>query len=321
MTYTIVKNKVLISTDISDVFFEWKQLAKTVGWTVLSSGDGMSLYNPDGYGDCLTTALAGAGGFSNNKAWFRIRMPTVDGYNREFLFHRSSTSKTYLNIYYSFSSKFIVGGSAIERPTANDEVVINSDLWSPNSSPLNYFICCGDGYEMYKTYICGVSLTYPNPGKMLWAIDRVDSQSYILGDADPYMFWRATGPNDFTVNSIFNPGNFRVNYWMGKGNDGGGFVDGNIFGPSGSNYSVAAGGSEFFNYGLNYTGGAVDVFSCIIGKGVDSSMPRGVKGTSSLFQCHAADLIGGDTLSTGTTKDRIVFNDLVLPWDNSEPIV
>jgi hypothetical protein len=329
MAYTIKKN--VVTEYMSDVIFEWKELAKTKGWVVKASGDGSNsdgygYANTDGYlylgtGDTLTHKSTGAHGFSNANAWFRIQMPLVDGYNRELLFYRSASDRNYFEIYYSLKEKFTSGGTFNSRPTAIDEKLISTSPYyimtlASTLTKLNFFIACGDGYDGYNTYICGIDLTpSPNHGKILFALDRVDQSSIIPGDEDPYIFWDQYNINtSLTTNNVHT---ISVKYWMSKGSNLESWVNGSIFIPTGNSWSP-------FDYGLNYTGGAVDVFSPIIGRGLGDSLPRGVKGTSSLFQFHAAtpsELISGDTLSTGITKDKIVFSDLVLPWDNSEPII
>jgi hypothetical protein len=331
MTYAIKKN--IVTEYMSDVVFEWKELAKTKGWVVKASGDGVNsdgygYANTDGYlylgtGDTLTHKSTGAHGFSNANAWFRIQMPLVDGYNRELLFYRSSSDRNYLEIYYSFKQKFTLGGTFNARATAADEKLANSGAYymllgspTPTLTKLNFFIACGDGYDGYNSYICGIDLSpSPNHGKILFAIDKIDQSSLISGDEDPYVFWDQSSISISLITD--NVHTINIKYWMSKGSNLESWVSSKIFIPSGNSWSP-------FNYGLNYTGGAVDVFSPIFGRGLGDSLPRGVKGTSSIFQFHAAtpsELISGDTLSTGITKDKIVFSDLVLPWDNSEPII
>src|SRR5210317_722872 len=95
--------------------FTLKELMKSVGWTVKSSGDATT-YNATG--DQITHSGSGANGYGNNGSWFRIQDP---GTVREYIFQRGTDGR-YLKLMYSASDKFTGGTpNATTPPTATDE--------------------------------------------------------------------------------------------------------------------------------------------------------------------------------------------------------
>jgi hypothetical protein len=107
----------LLHSTGAESIFALKELLKSVGWTVLMSGDGLLVY--DAVGDSITAAGAGANGMNNVSAWFRITDPDSA---RELLFQRGANSYAWI-LQYSRLEKFDGGApSATVLPTATDMV-------------------------------------------------------------------------------------------------------------------------------------------------------------------------------------------------------
>ena len=65
MTFSYYVNNTI--TNHGDVFYQIKELLKTVGWVVQSSSDGRTY---DASEDIITSGGAGAGGKNNTNAWY-----------------------------------------------------------------------------------------------------------------------------------------------------------------------------------------------------------------------------------------------------------
>jgi len=107
----------LLHSTGAESIYALKELLKSVGWTVLMSGDGGAIYSD--VGDVITAAGAGANGMNNVSAWFRITDP---GAARELVFQRGANSYAWI-LQYSRSAKFSGGApDATTLPTATDMV-------------------------------------------------------------------------------------------------------------------------------------------------------------------------------------------------------
>jgi hypothetical protein len=98
----------------SEAIFKIKATLKLAGWTIPSSGDGLSYFSGS---DGITHAGSGSGGQANTGAWWRAKMPTG---GREILIQRSSSNLNWW-MQQSFSVGFTGGSpSATVAPTASD---------------------------------------------------------------------------------------------------------------------------------------------------------------------------------------------------------
>lgn len=105
----------------TDAVVMLKDLLKSVGWTVLSSGDGTN-YNPAG--DLITHGGSGAGGLGNTNAWFRIARPA--GGLPELSFQRVVNDSSF-RIKMARAPMNAGAPSATQTPTtavATDEIII-----------------------------------------------------------------------------------------------------------------------------------------------------------------------------------------------------
>jgi len=118
--------------------FDFKEFAKSLGWTVPRSSDGAT-YNSSG--DQITTGGGGAGGMANNNAWFELRCP---GGLRSLMIQRT-TGNTLWRIKYSAAGAGFTGGTptATRTPTATDEAVVRGG--GTDAAPTGYALHAGDG--------------------------------------------------------------------------------------------------------------------------------------------------------------------------------
>jgi hypothetical protein len=152
--------------------YDLKELLKSAGHTVPSSGDGTTYFSAS---DGITTGASGAGGLGNTSAWFRLRL--VNG--EEFTFQRGATNLVW-RIKHSRTGFGAGSPSATQTPSETNEAV----LW-------------GGGSDASPTY----AALHATDGTFRWK-----GAAY---DAAPYGWW-ATGipvgggnPNTGTL--IYDP--------------------------------------------------------------------------------------------------------------------
>jgi hypothetical protein len=323
MAFKIAKNiSVTNTTDLSAVFYNWKQQAVLAGWQVLSSGTGSSgtgsgVYNASG--DSISSAAI----LTNTNAWFRIRMPTINGVRREFLFQKSGANNNF-NIAYSYDSftyGFTSGGSAGTAPTAGDQMYLNlNTAFTPASDQtsfdLNCFVCVADGYngDGYNSYLIGLKTTDKTCYFHMF-FDFMQDGSYPVGSNVDNLV--------FSCSSVTGSYNYPLTpYYIGLSNStvtmyqyGSGQLW-NVY-----YYSLATSdGNNLPQYGNSSNYGGIDTYLPIVAKNT-GGQPNGTKGVSTLLRFTTSTLSSGDTLTVTNNKDRIVIDQVILPWDGSNPIL
>lgn len=139
--------------------FMLKALLKQAGWSVIKSGDGLSVYSSSA--DIITSASSGANGMDNPRAWFVVQMPSS---TRAFCIQRNTSSGANTGqswrIKYSAASGFTTGSpsATVVPSTGGDEQVLlgaGSDA-SPTMAALfahgdlaMRFHCCADNASPY----------------------------------------------------------------------------------------------------------------------------------------------------------------------------
>jgi hypothetical protein len=314
MTYTFHKN-ILLQSDPGYLLFDMKTRLFNAGWQVRSSGDGISNFSMSS--DVISHNGTGANGSRNANAWIVLRIPNIDGYVREILLQRyykapvgPSAGVNRLDVYYGFNSPFVGGSpSATTKPTATGQIYIGSILMPENT---NSFYGIGDASEKYSFFFFSIDQNGNRDGKVFLCFDYLQENSYIAADIDPVVWWKGT--TSFNYNSI----NSWAYGWFAKGHSL------EFFGQLTTYTHKTYGGSNITSStGIqkNYTGNTIDLFPIFIGRGSDKNMPRGLKGISRVLRLFAVTVNNGDTLSITSPKDKIVINNLALPWDGSSPII
>lgn len=182
-----------------NVWFNFKELLKTAGWTVVSSSTG-SVYNASGDSIASVTDI-------NTSGWINLSHPSLDGYQRAVCIQWSSTSNYSLARIKIGWSGFSGGSpSATRVPTYSEERVLlgsGTDA-SPNYSSafsstsfINNFVCVvGDVTEKYSfslvSYNIGTAGQLNSSGDIngLFMFQRLDNTSAF--DIDPYVYIYST---------------------------------------------------------------------------------------------------------------------------------
>lgn len=292
------------------VWYNLKELLKTAGWTVKSSGDGLSAFSSSS--DVITVPGTGAGGMSNANAWFRIQMPTHLGVTRELLVQAASSS-TITSLLYSFSAGFTGGSpSATVAPTATDSKSIKGSaagFLADNSYHMNMG---ADDAAPYGFFMASISVGNPNSaagGGLI--LDPILENSGSPGDPDPYV-WTFPGTNGFTISTM--TGNSGGGAWYGKGTGAEVFTDcspGGLGNPSGGNFMYPN------QAGTNPHTMDEEIGPILYGHSTSTLEPIQTKGIGTVMKWNGTRKSSGSRLSVLTTGDRICIQEVNFPWDGS----
>lgn len=192
------------ATTSAEPFYRIKELFKTAGWSVISSGDGLSAYSSSA--DVISSFSSGANGV-NTRAWFVVQHPVLDGYQKSVCFQESSTIGRY-RIKISISGFSGGSPSATVVPSATDEMVLygagtdaspTGDSFvnsTATNTRMNYI--CGDASEKWVFFFTNQLVGAGTLGAFIM-MDRLTNTNSL--DVDPY-FYFANGSNSYPYTSI-----------------------------------------------------------------------------------------------------------------------
>lgn len=222
--------------------FTWayrlKEVLKLAGWIVKSSSTGLAYSST---ADIITTSAAGAGGMSNNAAWYRITDPAQ---LREIVLQASGASGGSLRMLYSKSAKFTGGTPGTTRvPTATDEQLLHGG--GTDAAPTYNFLPNHLG-DLYRAHIvaqstpvggvygfwCSFSLTPSGAiGSGFFGCEPLAPGSYDAADTDPCvwfatmtalstnpapLFWATSTWTTGATDAIISPGTMLADVHSGK---------------------------------------------------------------------------------------------------------
>lgn len=293
--------------------YTWKTGLKLSGWTVPRSSDGTT-YNTSG--DQITSGSSGTNGLANNRAWFVLRSPSIDGYQRELCIQRSTASNAQWRIKYSFSSGFTGGSpSATQVPSATDEQIIlgaGTDASPTFTSILGTdntyrgIIIIGDSSENYVNYWTSIpSGTISPAGTFIFEI--IEQYSKAPQDIERILI----GCNTTLLNAN-NLSNESVGLytWYKKNLSGESFVLTPML-------SLFAGG--FFYSGLgSYPINNKEIYlPNIYGRRTALGGNTGIKGIGKYIKTSTNNLSSTSTYDYLSTRDIIKLGSYIFPWDGS----
>lgn len=320
MAYSFQTN-INVTDNCAVAIYSLKELLKSKGWTVPLSTDG---YFVDGYDRITQYGWGGVNNFNPN-SWIVLRMPAKDGVQREFVIQIGSAG-TSLNIKYSYNVAYS-GGTTSTLPTAAGDQSLTSGGFVSMFATLPQYVYCaaGDDSDGYNFYMIGVETGSVNKTiRALFALDRLVPNTYPTSETDPYIFWTSNGSNNLLAGNISNyntESTLFISGWFGKGEGTESFarMQGFIYRMSGG---LTLNAVNQTGYGTNYVGGYTDILPIITGRASGSlSTPKGIKGTSSLFNWYCTTSKTGDTYQLVSSRDKIVFGDVLAPWNGLFAIV
>lgn len=315
MTYTFSTN--LLPATGAEAMYRLKELLKSVGWSVKSSSDG-STYNSTG--DQITSGSSGANGMNNTSAWFRIQCPTMGGVTREFVLQKTSNATNW-RIKYSYSAGFTGGSPGITRvPSATDEgTLIGGGTDASPTFTAIYGTDAGyrlqlaaggisDGYSFYSIGYTfnGTATTVPNH---FFYMDNLASGSFDAADVDGYVAFANTTWGNLLVET--DPGGPKC--WYNKGGSTeiyqtAAMTSWTITGTS-ANLEGSLGVNAFTK-----NDSALPIYYGHLAT-TNGGLAAGLKGVSNMMQYTSVNR--GNAFVFGTAKDRIGFQNILLPWNGS----
>ncbi len=300
--------------------YELVALLVSVGWSVLASSDGTT-YNSSGM--AISSGASGAGGFANNSAWVRIRMPGGAG-AQEYTIQRGTTNLVW-RIKRSRTNPFN-GGSpgATQTPSATNEGVViggGTDA-APTFATFHAtdntyrWHCAADNAAPYGFWSGAYPVGGGNPGAVL----ILDPLSFTPpGDADPYLLCvGCTGSNQLSITTLTaESGSATTTRMLAS-----------VVGTAPTTYQqfpackLSTDGGDVVPSGL-----ATDPITTkdptlpmILARRAALADPA-YKGQTTIMRWLAITRGTGNLLQVSTPNDRIVYRAVSLPWDGSTPAV
>ena len=322
MAFTYLVNQSLTS-NYSEYHYQIKEQLKLVGWTVESSGDGLTFSMS---GDIINnTATSGAGSMNNNYAWWVMSHPTLDGYKRYMCTQVTTGGKYDVRVKMAWSP--FNGGipSAIRTPSSISERVIGGAGTDIAPSGMNildstlansrYHIIVGDATEGYAFFFFATKVGTGTLGS-LWMMEKI-SDAHVL-DIDPYIYYVNGGSSFPTAINNYSGNPLETNsvyLYMRKGMPGESIGQGYI-----SWYSTAintAGNQCIGNLGTNAYDGKDDLLPAICFSAQVAPNPS-YKGKLANIRLSC---VARASLDTSNSKNRIYIGPFNLPWNGSTPLI
>lgn len=297
--------------------YNLKEMLKGAGWTVNGYSDGTTYLNNSAGVDGITTGSSGAGGFNNGSAWIRLTAP--GGY--EIVLQRGSGDEKNVYIKYSPSVGFSTGGNASTTPTSTDQVNVysssnsGSQLFGTGSTYYmqggaddangnGFWVACYNFSQQVHTAIVMEPLT------------QTDSNDVTAGYQNIFYVAYSISPSVFSIGDYFygmsttyvsTIKSYMDNSWVTIIANY--YCDADASAKSFPSYS----GSNPFSLNddrvpIVYTRPTVDY------NGTLQPLPHGYKGVSRFMTWEGVLRSCADTKSS---KTRIVFGEVSLPWDGT----
>lgn len=308
----------------SDYMYSLKEMFKTSGWTVVSSGSNLG-YNASG--DNLpanTNFVAGS--------WFVVSHPILDGYQRFLSFQFNGSSGCRVKISWSgFSSG---SPSATRVPSAADEKIMfgsgtdaspsyTSVFYSSPSIAHNVLFRFGDAADKFSFYTFAYRKIFVNDGSsdsiphlfMMDYLEQVD-----VGDVDPYCYLFITRmyvPTDLYF------GNTNIYAWRKK----------TLSGESWQKYPIdiygavntSVGASSFGTVGSCPYDNSIELFPAVLVRtGVDNAYDGNPKHIKGVMKSMSVSLIARpalSVLSVNAPKDKIFIGPYFVFDHSGEDII
>lgn len=324
----------------TEAVYKLKEVLKLAGWTVTQSSDG-STYN--GAGDQITSPGAGAGGMSNDGAWFDVREPSGAG-GRTWSFQVITVASESWRIKMSAAAGFGVGTATQVGADNGDEVILCGG--GTDASPTGGFTFPANG--TYRVHIIAEDVAVGPVGNQCWgfwffvtatgtgalstwfAQEPMAVNSYpvltgtrtspIQGEADPCIYIREYDANAMTWNfanrSMNDPtwNDTPLQGWVAYGypNTRGFYRNRS---PSAYECNSTFGRRYLKNVGNAPFGVDVTFPIYVSNDGNESAFNAGWKGAMNFLRAAGTNRSYPDTINLST--DAYVYcGDLLVPWEN-----
>jgi len=331
MTYTFSVNNSPVTGGLA--IYNIVSALMSAGWLKKMDSDGTT-YSATGVQ--VTSGNVGTNGLNNTNAWVRLQAPAVNGgsvvnQTREITIQRGANSLSW-RIKYSASALFTGGTPGISQTSSSaDEVFMlggGTDAsptfysWLPADGGYRWHVVAGGAAEFYS-FVAWSQTIGSITGTTVMCLDVMAAGSFPATDVDPAVMYCST--NGITITEIIlagfvtttqtNPAKARA--WLGATSAAGASLTSNNVGVGITNYGGIIGGSTF---GHNPWSNKEDLLPCLWGS-AGTTLPRGVKGFSTLFMFGTILHNNGTVGSFSIAKDKIFFGNLWFPWSGTGPLI
>ncbi len=308
----------------------------TAGWTMVRSSDGTTA----GSGIHVTGSGTGAGGLGNTGAWVVMQQPTGGSGNyagtRQICFQHTNAGNDVATtdnsmvwrIMYSKLAGF-TGGSAAVSATATDQKAV---LGGGTAGSPTFEILFNTGWGGYRYHIMAADATdadcamgfelvsYPGGGGSCNGAIIFDPLTNLSSfDTDPFVFVTNIDGVDLKCGQSLDS---RCGCWWNPATHSGGLsARYDLVYPMQlyTTSHVAAPAAV----GTSPVSGLDDLIAIFWGSSTGSGTTAGYKGTSRMLRWRCNSRATGDTYSVSgaSSKEYVIFGDLVTFWNGSSPLV
>lgn len=276
----------------------------TLPWSVISSSDGEGNSGASDLWASSANIIGNSAG--SNHSWIRLRQTGIAS-NFELLLDCTSSTLSTGTLVISPGAGFVTGGTATDRPTATDEIVlIAGTTWimSPDSFDQNIITNIMQSTDGQCTRIIACC---QNVVTTFWMFDKPNSP--VTGWTKPSVSYANATTTDVTVVANLSSASFLLR----------GF------------------GSTAFNITLcsEATINSPLITALTSTNDFDSTLPLFTLGIASTTASHrgrhgsifdlwytlSSPATSGDTMPNDATRTFVVFGDVVFPWNGSAPVL
>ena len=298
-------------------WYTLKTLLVSVGWIVKASGDGLSAFSSSS--DVITGPGSGANGMGNTSAWFRIRMPAINGITREFVFQMSDTSGDIGALWYSYSAGFTGGSpSSTVLPTATDGQNLGAgSMFSNDAQKWHAGAMNAAPWGFWMHPIVNGNYSGSSIGGVL--VDPILPGTGPDLDLDPYIVYLETASGGSWNKNNMTGSRTTCGAWYGKGTVYETWGTANAL-----TYHQPVGGGDLFpgGNGTNNYDFAEQWGPIYWGK-VSGSLvvPHGFKGAGTICRWNGTPKASGQLMSDQSTYDRLCVGDVNFPHDGTLVVI
>lgn len=276
----------------------------TLPWTVVSSSSGTGTSGASDLWASSANIIGDTAG--SNHSWIRLRQTGI-ATNFELLLDCVSSDLSSGTLVISPSAGFVTGGTATDRPTASDEIVlISATTWmcTPGSNDQNIIVNIMQSTDGQCTRVITCSQTTVTG---FWMFDKPNSPT--TGWTNPSVSFAYATASDVPLISYLSS---NTAYLRGKGST--------TFNLSITSEATSASPLVTYLTSLNDIDSTMPLFT--LGLVSLTASHRGRHGSLfDLWYTLASPCANGDNFPADSSKTFAVFGDIVVPWNGTTPTI
>ena len=307
--------------------FNLKRALKARSWVVTQSSDGTT-YNAAG--DQITSGGSGAGGMDNPRAWFVIHSPDSKVW---WCFQKDTTASGGNSYQWRIKVAFANFGSgspsATQTPacaTATNETYLKGGGTDASPTFAALFASAISGWRQhiavmstapYAFWTVGWQGGRPAPNDTFIFYDPLASGTYPSADTTPFVVGASYANQALSLASISNYN------WVKPMNSAGVKTWSAVTVATlyTSGYSARVVPPDSTSSMVNCEDGSDTQIRPWWVRASGPGAPFGVVGQSSIIRWNSVYRTTGDTFTVSTSRDAVMFEDVVLDWDGSIVVI